>query len=646
MSRRRRRERLWRWGIGLVLVGIIGGVNIPTVATFAERTLHDIEVNSQGYKEAKGHWSVLSVPSRFQINAVHAALLYTGKVLIIAGSGNNIGFFKAGTFKSIVWDPRTDHFKQIHTPSDMFCGGHAFLPDGRLLIAGGTSRYEVLASQITHAAGVMQVRNNALGGGPVTLAAGTQFVAPSGLVYLTTKAAKIAPARAAIAADGTRTVTPGGAEVWVEAVTKGKRSVVQTGTRFSLAGAAISANEQRDLEGEATNLNLEQQNFWASKSSYLFNPATESYEKVQNLKIARWYPTLVPLADGRVLASSGLDQFGRIVNGDTEIYEPSARTWQPQPQLNRVLPTYPALFLTPSGKLFYTGSNAGYGSATVGRTPGIWDLADNSFKVVPGLDQQHATETSGSVLLPPAQAQKYMLIGGGGVGESPEATGRTAIADLNSPEPRYVPGPSLPQPTRYPEVVITPDNKVVIAGGSKAYRGKHASDLYECHSYDPATGKLTGLADPTVGRDYHSEALLLPDGRIVTLGGNPLYGDKEDTTPGYFEKRIEIYSPPYLYHGSRPTITGAPQDVSRGQTIHITTPDASAIKTVSLIRPSAYTHVTNLEQRSIELQGLATSDGLLVSIPTSPGLVPPGWYMLFVADGHGTPSQARWIHVA
>lgn len=647
IGRPSRRDRLGRWLAGMALLGVVLVVNLPTVTSFAERTLHDIEINSQGYKEHNGHWSVLSVPSRFRINAVHAALLDTGKVLIVAGSGNSLGYFNAGTFKSIIWDPQTNKFKLIHTPSDMFCGGHAFLPDGKLLIAGGTKRYEVLAKQVTSASGVMLIQNNATTGKPDRLPAGTEFIAPSGQAYRSTMAATVAPARMVRQPGGASALVAGSDEVWVEAVTKGRTAIIETSTRFTVAGATASTG----LVGVSASLTMSQQDFWASEKSYLFNPATESYEKVSNLNIARWYPTLVGLKDGRVLAVSGLDQFGRIVQGQTEIYSPSTRAWKLDPALTRVLPTYPALFLLSSGNLFFSGSNAGYGSATIGRTPGIWNLRNNSFRVVPGLKDPTETETSGSVLLPPAQAQKYMIIGGGGIGESPESTSRTAIADLNSREPHYQPGPSLAQPTRYPNVVITPDNKIIITGGSKEYRGKHESDLFECHVYDPATNKLTSLAEPTVGRNYHSEALLLPDGRIVTLGGNPLYGNKEDTSPGFFEQRIEIYSPPYLYHGKRPEITGGPREVARGSTVVFQTPDPNDIQTASLLRPAAVTHVTDVEQRSIALKVTTLALGkrrgaVIVTIPQGSGLIPAGWYMLFVTNRQATPSVARWVHVS
>ena len=82
------------------------------------------------------------------MNAIHAALLHTGKVLLIAGSGNNRKAFEAGTFETVLWDPAPTSSSEIPTPSDMFCAGHAFLPDGNLLIAGGTKRYEVLEEDV------------------------------------------------------------------------------------------------------------------------------------------------------------------------------------------------------------------------------------------------------------------------------------------------------------------------------------------------------------------------------------------------------------------------------------------------------------------------------------------------------------------
>src|SRR6185312_2491297 len=106
------------------------------------------------------------------------------------------------------------------------------------------------------------------------------------------------------------------------------------------------------------------------------------------------------------------------------------------------------------------GGSTGYGPATKGRQPGVWTVEKNTFEPVDGLPDPTITETSGSVLLPPAQQQRFMILGGGGVGTSRQVTARTAIANLASPAPRYTPGPSLAQPTRYPLPVILPDDTV------------------------------------------------------------------------------------------------------------------------------------------------------------------------------------------
>ena len=108
---------------------------------------------------------------------------------------------------------------------------------------------------------------------------------------------------------------------------------------------------------------------------------------------------------------------------------------------------------------------------------------------------------------------------------------------------------------------------------------------------------------------------------------------------------IEIYSPPYLYHGARPVLSGGPSSVSRGATATFTTPDPGAIISVSLMRPSATTHVTDSEQRLVAL-GFTRGDGkITVTLPVAEGLLPSGWYMLFADNAKRTPSDARWVHV-
>ena len=195
-------------------------------------------------------------------------------------------------------------------------------------------------------------------------------------------AVKVKPATKVIGPRGKTTVTASSVETWVRAVKRGKGSILSGVQHFTVLGHPGLAS--RNFYGVSLALNMNKQDFWGSDKSYIFDPATERYQRVSNLNLARWYPSLVGLSNGQVLAVSGLNQFGQMINGQTEIYTPSTRRWTLTPRLTRIFPTYPSLFLMPSGNLFYSGSNAGYGSSTVGRTPGIWNLSNNHFTVVPG----------------------------------------------------------------------------------------------------------------------------------------------------------------------------------------------------------------------------------------------------------------------
>jgi hypothetical protein len=629
--------------IGLLAAGGLAAVNGPMLVSAGGEALHEYQINSQGYKARAGHWSILQVPEHLRVNAVHAALLNTGKVLIIAGTGNDRKQFDAGDFETLLWDPATDEFEPIHTPSDMFCAGHAFLPDGRLLIAGGTKRYEVLEDEVERAAGPVTIKNESPDGHALRLEKGTRIVAPGEKAFRTTRDVVIEAATKRIGPKGATTVTASAADVWVEAVRPGRGSIIERPVQLTVTGTGRKRREY--IYALAPSLTMDKQEYWGDDKSYLFDPVTERYVPTDNLTLARWYPTLVGLEDGRVLSVSGLDGFGRFIDGHNEIYDPRTERWSPSRRLRRTFPTYPSFFLTPGGKLFYSGSNAGYGSDTVGRDPGIWDLTDNTFAKVPGLREPRQTETSGSVLLPPANDQRYMIAGGGGIGESEESTARTDVVDLDEAHPRFAPGPDLEERVRYPSMVITPDDKVVITGGSRDYRARGRSDVLICQVYDPKEGDISRMADPSVGRTYHSEALLLPDGRVITLGGDPLYRDADNKLPGSFEQRIEIYSPPYLFQGDRPRITSGPQSVRHGATVRFGSPDAEAIRSARLIRPSAVTHTTDVEQRSVALPFVARDGGIEVTIPEGNGLLPAGWYMLFARDADGTPSEARWVRV-
>ncbi len=186
---------------------------------------------------------------------------------------------------------------------------------------------------------------------------------------------------------------------------------------------------------------------------------------------------------------------------------------------------------------------------------------------------------------------------------------------------------------------------MLVTGSSNDYRGRGGSNVLQARLYDPGTDSYRRVADPAVGRNYHSGSVLLPDGRVMVFGSDSLYADRANTRPGVFEQRIEIYTPPYLYRSSHPVLTGGPKSLRRGGTGGFTTAPGRAITSAKLIRPSAVTHVTDTDQRSVALGLRRTPGGITVTVPGNRALVPSGWYMLFVADDGGTPSDGRWVEV-
>ncbi|MGW4272528.1 galactose oxidase-like domain-containing protein [Streptomyces seoulensis] len=637
-------RRARRVGIGAVAVLALAGMNGPWLYRFGAARYHQYKINESGYKAANGHWDIVEFPKEYRQDTIHAVLLHTGKVLLVAGSGNNQANFDAKRFDSRLWDPVAGTVEKVPTPDDLFCSGHTQLADGSVLIAGGTKRYEKLKGDVTKAGGLMIVHNENPDK-PVTLPAGTTFTGRANGRTFVSKDPVLVPRAEKNFDRGTGRFlgnTPGLGRIYVEALRSG--TAYETGAQDNYRIRGLTGADARNTYGIAQKLALDKKDFQGIRDAYEFDPVAEKYVRVDPMNEARWYPTLTTLSDGRVLGVSGLDDIGQLVPGKNEIFDPRTRTWTYTPK-TRQFPTYPALFPTLDGRIFYSGSNAGYGPADVGRDPGLWDLASNRFTKVPGLRDAALMETSATVPLPPAQDQKYLVVGGGGVGESKLSSPRTRLVDLTAKHPRFTDGPSLEKGTRYPQTSILPDDSVLVSGGSRDYRGRGDSDILQARLYDPRANSFTRVADPLVGRDYHAGSILLPDGRVMFFGSDPLYGDKAGTRPGVFEQRIEIYSPPYLYRGPRPTLSGGPRTVARGASATFTSRHAAALRTARLIRPSASTHVTDVDQRSVAVAFRTSGDRVTVTVPKNRNLVPSGWYMLFVDDEKGTPSTAQWVKV-
>lgn len=655
-----RQPRRYRRGqpLALMLTTLIAmlAATIPvSVPALAKWQLNQ-KLNSPVYKQQYGHWEVVNLPEEFRLNTIHGAVLPTGKVLLVAGSGNNRDNFNAysndgklSVLKTAVFDPKTNIVKLVDTPHDLFCSGHAFTQQGNLLVAGGTSGYELLEGEVKKPAGALVVHNENPDDKQRTFEKGTRFTSPAGKVYVSTEEVTVQPAIKHDFGQGKVRIEHSSARVFVEAIEADKSYITTRNEQYTIEG--LQGKYRDNIYGQGGPITLDKQDYRGDEKAYEFDPYKEAYVQVGSMKESRWYPSLPMLTSGQILAVSGLDNAG-IITETTEYYDPSTRRWTEGP--NRAFPTYPALFRTMDPDvLFFSGSNAGYGPEDKGRQPGFWNVKTNQFTPVNGLRDPHIVETSGSVWLPPEkgsndgnQSQRIMIAGGGGIGESTLSTARTDIIDLAKPGPQYVPGPDLPDALRYLNLTVTPWDEIFASGGSRDYRAKSNSYSHKAFSIDPASYQLTPLADELVGRSYHSGSLLLPDGRILVFGNDPLFSDKNNTISGKFEQRLEIFTPPQFFRGERPVLQGVnEQEARRGQQLSFAIAGGPAIQSARLIPPSSSTHVTNIEQRSVGAIVKQSGDTITVDVPADENLLPNGYYMLFVVTPDGIPSEAKMIKI-
>lgn len=479
----------------------------------------DADHDRCGQTRGTGEWVRVSDCPVF---VVHAAVLRTGKVLLYSGTA------EAGyPLASHTWDPATDAFSpaQAYT-EDLFCSGHTFLADGRLLVAGGAPQYNL-------------------------------------------------------------------------------------------------------------------------PSTHVFDPATETWTKLvgHDMNVpGRWYPTLVPLADGRVFVASGVPGAQPM-----EIWDAGTQNWTlVGGSAKDFSQLYPSLHRLPTGEIFYsrTGWNPQGGTDAAkfvfaGPNAGTWtDMSPMQFP-----DRQEGT----AVVLIDASVipiRTRIVVAGGGVAgthnpQSAEIIDVTALA----PVPAWTRTADMHHLRTNVNGVALPDGTVLVVGGQR--NGKWAGNpdpVFATEVYDPDADTWTLTAPLNFPKQYHSIAVLLPDGRVLAAGGvDPTLG----LPPARDQRMMEVFSPPYLFKGPRPVVTAAPATMAYGGTFTITTPDAPSVVSVAILRPCAMTHHTDAGQRYVRL-GIATTalGSITVNTPTGGEVAPPGFYMLFLVNTAGVPSVARWVQLA
>ena len=233
-----------------------------------------------------------------------------------------------------------------------------------------------------------------------------------------------------------------------------------------------------------------------------------------------------------------------------------------------------------------------------------------------------------------------------GTSANPDQAVRPAAAtayvlDTDQATPAWRQVASMHYPRIYHTMTILPDGNVLVTGGGPTTAATATGDaILPAEMWSPSTENFALLASMNAPRLYHSEATLLPDGRVVVMGG----GRFDDYTVPTNQFSAEFYSPPYLFRGARPVITAAPAALTYGGTFSVQTPDAARIASVSLVRLGSVTHTVNMSQRLVPLSFTSAGASLSVTAPANGNAAPPGYYMLFIVDTNGVPSVASILH--
>lgn len=331
----------------------------------------------------------------------------------------------------------------------------------------------------------------------------------------------------------------------------------------------------------------------------------------------RWYPTVTKLMSGRLMALSGLDSQGAL-NTTVETWSKN-KGWRILAGADIALPLYPMSFLSPTGDIFIAGPD---------KFSQMFDVQTTTWSAVATLASRHLEGTA--VMLP--ELGKVMVMGGHNLTHK-LTWRRVEVIDLNDANPQWTSVASLNKKRHHANSVLLPDATVLIVAGERLKKNGESVPVRRPEVYDPQTDTWTLLKIQTRPRMYHSTAVLLRDGRVVSAGGDG-------------ELTYEIFSPPYLFKGPRPGLTAVPPIADHGTSIQVSTDQADQIASACLIAPSAVTHSFNQNQRYVPLVFQKTGRSVLtIDLPSSKAVAPPGYYMLFLVNATGVPSIGEFLRL-
>lgn len=370
----------------------------------------------------------------------------------------------------------------------------------------------------------------------------------------------------------------------------------------------------------------------ADTNLFDYTATTNQLSSVEAMAYKRWYPTLVPRANGELLVLGGRQARDPSVYASTpEVYTPGAGWRTLTTAMNRLAYgsshgswNYPRAFPAPNGQIFILAHHGEMfyldptGTGSIKRATNT--LAPSSSAALP------------SVNFAPGEIMSLRL------------NKRVIVVDLNKTPPTFKDTAPVSSLRYWSNATVLADGKVVVTGGSGA-DNKLTNVAYRAEIWDPATGQWKLGAAAQKPRLYHSSAILLPDATVMTGGG----GNPGPVT----NMNAEVFYPPYLWepNGSgqfaiRPSIESVSDDtVVLGDEFNATVGNGDSIARVTWVRHGSVTHSFDAATSFTESSFIQSATNPTDLTITAPENAMPGYWMMFVINQYGVPSVAKIFHL-
>lgn len=382
-------------------------------------------------------------------------------------------------------------------------------------------------------------------------------------------------------------------------------------------------------------------------------PGTNDWQEdvnVLKLQNGRWYPSAMIMANGSILVIGGEVGSNSAAVPTLEILPPTGTKPLYMEWLERTNPNnlYPYVCVLPSGGIFVAYWNEARildetTFATIRTLPNIPGTVND-----PKGGRTYPLEGA-AVLLPqraPYNDPLGVLICGGSTNGPSNAIDNCVSTYPDAPDAQWT-IERMPSPRVMPCMAPLPDGTYMIVNGAHhgvAGFGLGKDPNLNALLYDsakPVGHRITVMANTTVARLYHSEAITLLDGRVLVSGSDPQDGVNRQ------EYRVETFTPPYLLRGKpRPTFTMEITDWSYGQRVSFSLggPARNGDLAVSLLGSVSSTHGNSMGARTIFPEFSCSDTSCSVTAPPGKYVCPPGWYQFFVLDG-GVPAVGVFVRI-